>query len=376
MREERLLALLRDAGARLGDEDVVVGARGELRVVGDAGEVRVRIVPRGRGGYHVEGDPRALDEDTRARVVASLATLSRLPTVSPWDLPFDRGPGLYRLAELDLAGVAVRAFAGLDLRVAYLASSCAGDCVFCRHVERETDEVPERFALDAVRRGAEEVRGAYVCLGGPEPTSAPLFETWVRTLREAGAGVVALIGTAEELGARGRARSLREAGLGVVSVPIYGATAEPHDAVVRRAGAFDRMVGVLDAAADAGITVHLHSLLLGDDLAGVQAFAARRGLSWVVGLPRPKTTEPPRSMAELSAGLPVLGAPPCIHPHERMDAATMLERQGPIAIYLAVQAGAFGPVCAGCGARSRCWGLPAGLVAALGPRLVALPAGG
>jgi len=384
-RDAALLALLRDAGAHLDERAAIVTVRGELRVVGASGEVHARVVPRARGGFYVEGEPLVVGAEAARRAEAALA--ARLPRGLPsqgWDAPFDRGPGLYRLAEVDLAGVATRAFDDVDVRVAYLASTCAADCVFCRHVDRETDEAAERFALEAVRRGDDDVRGAYVCLGGPEPTDAPLVDEWVRTLRVAGASTIAMIGTAEPLGERGRARALRDAGLSVIALPLYGSSAAAHDPIVRRAGAFDRLQKVLESCRSEGIACFLHTLMLTpelDRLDELRAFAASRDLPLVVGLPRPKTSSATLvdadALSTAARRLPVLGAPACLKPAESpVQGTSLLERFGPMAIYLAVQAGSFAPGCGPCAARASCWGVPAGVLASLADRLQPLTVGG
>jgi hypothetical protein len=377
---DRLLALLRDAGARLDEGVTVARTRGELRVVGAGGAVHARVVPRARGGYYVEGEPRVIGAGAARRAEAALeAGLAGIVALQGWDPPFDRGPGLYPLAEIDASGVATRALAGVDVWVAHLAATCAADCVFCRHVEREADEVAERFALAAVRRGDHEVRGAYVCLGGPEPTHAPLIDEWVHALREAGAATVALIGTAEPLAERTRARTLRYAGLSTLAVPVYGASAATHDAVVRRDGAFQRLRGVLDACREEGFVVYLHTLVLGpaqDELDRIRAFAESRELPLVVGLPRPKTPDALDVDAAALAAGPVLGAPACLHRADATPGRALVDRYGPMAIYLAVQAGSFASACASCLERERCWGLPSGLIPSLAGHLRPVRSGG
>lgn len=383
--DAELVGALRDAGLRVGAGDAIAWARGEARLVDARGEVLVRVVPRVEGVF-VEACPEVADRARCRALGAALGGRLRLPSgFRAWDPPFDRGPGLYRLAEIDRAAVAAASLEGVDVRVAYLASTCAGECTFCRHVERETDAVPERFALDALARGDDDVRGAYVCLGGPEPTDSPLLDLWVRALRDRGAATVALIGTADALADRARAATLRDAGLEAIALPLYAADAAGHDAVVRRAGAFVRACAVVDACRAEGLAVYLHTLLLGDDaprLEALRAFAERLGLPLTLGLPRPKSAGAlpidARVIGAAAAIVEVVGAPLCLLARAPGDpvarGAALLRRHGPIAIYLAVQAGAFGAPCADCGVRARCAGLPAGLLDALGPDLAKVSA--
>jgi hypothetical protein len=370
--EREIVARLREAGARLPPRVWLRWVSGEALLL-DGELVLARMLRRERGGFHVDLRPEAggsAQAENAATLLGPLADAwAAAVGGAQWTAPFDRGPGVYRLDEVDLAGVARAALGPTDVRILYLEASCYADCVFCGRSERLSDGTAEGLALAAIRGGEIDVRGAYVSIGGPEPTAADDLDAHVRALREAGAAEIATIATADPLTEVARARALRQAGLSTLSLPLYGADAATHDAIVRRTGSFDLLWRVAASARRAGLRVHLHSLLLHANAAqvpGMRVLAERDALSFVLGLPRAKGPKrdylpTPAAVRRAAEAALVLGAPLCLCATAPRVPAPLLEVVGPMAIYFALQAGDFVAPCHGCGVRTACWGPPRGL---------------
>ncbi|NOY92263.1 MAG: hypothetical protein GXP55_13800 [Deltaproteobacteria bacterium] len=377
---EQIRAALSDAGL----EGVSIAWwRGECRAMRD-GRALARILPRERGGIHLE---LADHLENAAGLRASLTQLveakrdewRRLAGELPWSLPFDRGPGCYPVREVDLGDVTSAILDPDRTWIAFLETSCLGDCIFCGHVESQSDGVPEALCFAAVRDGRTPLEGAYVCLGGPEPTLWPRLEDAVRLFADAGAETVTMIATGDALATADVGRRLVDAGLKSVSLPIYGATAATHEDIVRAPGAFARLHAAIDGAQQAGLEVFLHTIALeqnASELLDLAAWADARGLPLAAGLPRFKYGAgipffpAPEILRELNGRLRVLGVPPCLGP----DAlpTDLLRAHGPFTIYAHVQAGRFGDACSSCVERDRCCGLPSGLVDAWSSHLRAM----
>ncbi len=56
------------------------------------------------------------------------------------------------------------------------------------------------------------------------------------------------------------------AGVTKLKIPVYGATAEVHDAIVRLPGAFDRLMAALNNFAEHKVEIRLHALLLNQNI--------------------------------------------------------------------------------------------------------------
>ncbi len=386
--EEQVLGCLRNAGLRLPVPTAFEWRTGEIRLRGPDGVARVRIVPRARGGCHVDLDPQwgGLADASRASealgAIESRQARRWIERAGPpsWQMPFDRGPGLYPFRELDVTGVASAVLGGLDVRIAYVEASCSADCVFCGHLDSLSDGVAERLTLEAVRAGTIDVGGAWVCLGGPEPTENVLLDDYLRALRAGGASKIAMIATAEALAPPGRAAALRASGLDTLSLPIYGASPRVHDAVVRRPGAHGILLRTIEAARAAGLDVYLHTLALAQnasELPALAAWARQTRLPLAAGLPRRKGdlagyNPTGGQLDSVCKALPVIGAPRCLTDSPAAvpaDAAEALGRFGPMLVYFALQAGDWGAPCGECGVRSRCWGVPRGTLEVWGPLL-------
>ncbi len=378
--DEQIRAALSDAGL----EGVSLEWwRGECRATKD-GRTLARVLPRERGGVHLDLAERLQGEDALRASLARLveenhAEWLRLAGELPWSLPFDRGPGCYPLREVDLGDVTSAILDPDRTWIAFLETSCLGDCIFCGHVESQSDGVPEALSFASVRDGRTPLDDAYVCLGGPEPTLWPRLEDTVRLFVAAGAETVTMIATGDALATPDVGRRLVDAGLKSVSLPIYGARASTHEGIVRAPGAFERLRGAIDGAQRAGLTVFLHTILLeqnASELLELAAWADARGLPLAAGLPRFKLGAglpffpAPEILQQLHGQLRVLGAPPCLS--SDVPPTDVLAAHGPFAIYAYVQAGRFGDACSACVERDRCCGLPSGLVDAWSSHLRAM----
>lgn len=380
-----VLERLRDALGVPLDGATVSVVCGEARVDLD-GRCAARVVPLGDGGWHVELAPEL--GDAMACAAASRALGERLPFDTetwalvvgrtPWRAPFDRGPGIYRVADVDAGGVSRRLFAGVDVRIVYLEASCAADCVFCGHTESTSDGVPEAMMLARLRAGTLDVGGAHLVLGGPEPLAHPQVDEIAAALSRAGASRVEVITSGSSLPEAGRAARLRASSVSAVSIPLYGAVASTHDAVVRRDGAFDAALAALRAARESGMVVHVHSLVLAQNALELERLArlcADEGASLVLGMPRAKFEwahhPSARDVTRAARAAQLLGVPRCVVPPSADDdGRALLARYGPMVVYLAVQAGTWGDACASCTSKPRCWGAPTGMLEYWEPSLV------
>ncbi len=130
--------------------------------------------------------------------------------------------------------------------------------------------------LEVIRRDA---RCPSVSFTGGEPTLRPGLARFVRHAKDLGLRVN-LISNGQRLGER-LAGELREAGLDSAQLSLEGATADTHDALVGRAGAFARLWQAVDNLRACGIRVHTNTTLSRRNLAEIEAIVdlvAGRGL--------------------------------------------------------------------------------------------------
>lgn len=136
-------------------------------------------------------------------------------------------------------------------------------------------------------------------------------------------------------------------------VPLYGADAARHDAVVGRPGAFAAVVAALDALAAAAVPATVHTVLTPHVLAGLPAllaFVAARALPFAAEVPFPdreseddawhRVAQPYRTIADavvphlpLEASMRIAGLPPCVihaslEARDAAAAAELVERRG------------------------------------------------
>ncbi len=156
-----------------------------------------------------------------------------------------------------------------------LHNACAQACFFC--AGPGTTGVPDH-ARSTVEAGLAQLRArpdgvTRLLVGGNEPTLHPGFPSLLAAAREAGFERVDLMTNGEGLARH--AEEWARLGVAEVVVPLYSAEAAVHDAIVG-VQAWGEVVAGLDAAAAAGISVRVHTLLLVENLDGIGALA-----SWV-----------------------------------------------------------------------------------------------
>jgi molybdenum cofactor biosynthesis enzyme MoaA len=163
-----------------------------------------------------------------------------------------------------------------------LMSACHGRCFFCAHTG-VTNPPPEMITpweriLDFL--GGYRGRGVGdLCLGGTEPSTHPRFRDTLALARKAGVERVQLMTSGVTLSQH--ARRWARWGVASVCVPLYGTTAHEHDGVVQVSGHHARVVAGLDAAREAGITVHVHTLAMRRTLPGCAGCSAGPGCAGV-----------------------------------------------------------------------------------------------
>jgi radical SAM protein with 4Fe4S-binding SPASM domain len=110
--------------------------------------------------------------------------------------------------------------------------------------------------LEVIRRDA---RCPSVSFTGGEPTLRPGLPLFVRHAKKLGLRVN-LISNGQRLDAE-RVAALADAGLDSAQLSLEGATAEVHDALVGRPGAFERLWAALERLRACGVRVHTNTTL-------------------------------------------------------------------------------------------------------------------
>lgn len=178
------------------------------------------------------------------------------------------GHGLSAPESFEREGVSVSGGVAL-IRI---RSTCEMDCIFCTRGRGGSLPKPrplsgaaevERYIDEALAQGARVIR-----FGGDEPLTHPEVEAFIRRAREGGAGVH-LATSGLQLAERRRAEHLMHQGVTHVDLPIYGPSAEVHDAITERPGSFTALLGTLRALAGIGLSFSLHSVLMRQNLAHV-----------------------------------------------------------------------------------------------------------
>lgn len=215
---------------------------------------------------------------------------------------------------------------GSDIGMIFLTSPCFANCIFCG--ERTT----ERYAFSQLGSIVDSVTARtfsprLVCIAGFEPLSHPGVAQLIAECRRSGIEEVELMTTGIPLADRQLVDSLVEAGLTSVAVPLYSHDEDTNDLIMRRAGAFRATMDGLDALCAAGVRIHLHALVLRQNLDHIDAIAAlaknRFAASFVAAPARNKESYPHTAFAyaELAKirSARVLGAPFCFLPRMKDD---------------------------------------------------------
>lgn len=255
-----------------------------------------------------------------------------------------------------------------DATLLALHNACAQACFFCAGPGTsgvpDAERTPAAAAHAQLRARPEGVTTLLV--GGNEPTLHPDFDALLAGVAAAGFRRVELMTNGARLSdnAAGWARW----GLAEVVVPLYSADAAVHDAVVG-ARSWGVVTAGLDAAKAAGISVRVHTLLLRQNLDGIEALARlvreRWGSRLGVALLRDKgsfgftASAPPfRDLVSALVGIPPalrpvgIGTPACL-PTAPEPAALVAE------LYFRTQARRRGRGCASC-TEAACTGLVSG----------------
>lgn len=251
-----------------------------------------------------------------------------------------------------------------------MMNACENRCFFCAN-----EGVLRPAARDITTRQDIEVRlsanrglpVSTLCIIGTEPTAHPDFERALSLAQETGFTRIELMTSGLRLAQSGVAEHWFARGIRSVAVPLYGATAAIHDAVVGTPS-FERTALGLDRALKAGISVRIHTLALCRTLDSLGSLAQLVRERWgdilAIAPVRPKEAlfdyniEAPTLdqvaavVAELDVSL--VGFPACVAPEKRRDAALVMQ------LYFRGQATAFAPACAPCARQSVCSGIVVG----------------
>lgn len=159
---------------------------------------------------------------------------------------------------------------------------CDYRCLFCtmgsadfvadqKRILSDFDYDEEWQRIDsAVRAGAEDPAIDALHIMGNDPCNHPHLTRAVELARELDYGRVTLESIGIALEDPAFAARVVEAGVSHFKIPVYGCSAEVHDAIVRLPGAFDRVMQVIDNLAALPVRVELHALLLKQNLSDLR----------------------------------------------------------------------------------------------------------
>lgn len=256
-------------------------------------------------------------------------------------------------------------------RVLVLYNACAHRCFFCASEgtsDRPAHDRTPWSRIAAHLSPAMPSEQGRLVVAGNEPVLHP---DWPRLLALAAAANftdLALMTSGVGLEEPERLERWVANGLRSVVVPLYSADPAVHDDVVGGAAHAGLMVG-LDAARDAGVQVHVHTLALRRTAAGLPALARLCADRWGAPLVLAPVREKPGLFDFEAEALDLVGMRALLNdwePHVPLRLVGMpaclapgLGRDVPLAVdlYFRSQERGFGLVCAGCGARPRCPGV-------------------
>ncbi len=274
-------------------------------------------------------------------------------------------------ASIDAQHAALRAWGLPPVRLLVLYNACAHRCFFCASAGTSDRDADDRTPWDRIAAhlapARPEEQGRLV-VAGNEPLLHPDFERLMDRAHAAGFTSIELMTSGADLADRDRLQSWVDRGLSAVAVPIYAVTPALHDDVVGGA-AHARLLAGLDAARDAGVALHLHTLGLRRTVHELPALARLTATRWgsPLGLALVRDKEGQFDFAKEALSVPQLGRvlggwpatapvrligfPGCVAPHLQRDAATA------IAVYFRTQRTGYAAVCRGCAARRACPGV-------------------
>jgi hypothetical protein len=247
-------------------------------------------------------------------------------------------------------------------------SACEGRCFFCASppVTHPPPSLVTPWArIEQWLLGNRDLGLTELCLGGTEPPTHVDFQRTLSLAADVGFRSIQLMTSGLSLAAN--ASAWHSAGITSVCSPLYAADAALHDRIVGVPGHHARVLTGLDTALATGITVHVHTLALRQNLAALHALGTLVRSRWaqplVVAPVRPKdgvfdyASEAPDLAAVAHAvtdsDVALVGFPLCIAPHAPRGGPLLIE------LYFRSQRRGFGRVCEGCSARSGCPGVVA-----------------
>lgn len=183
-----------------------------------------------------------------------------------------------------------------------LNGPCEQRCAFCSIPDTFVPDAGDADALAGHRALLERrfAGGARVLrLTGVDPLASSFVVELLQHATSLGYEEITINSPCTRLGDRAFAEAVARAmpARRSVMIPVYGASAAAHDAIVGRVGAFDRVMAAIDnAVALLGAeNVQLSTVLVPDVLdgfAGIASLAAARGLTLNVYLPFPDADSP------------------------------------------------------------------------------------
>jgi Radical SAM superfamily len=175
-----------------------------------------------------------------------------------------------------------------------LLNKCLCDyrCIFCSmggtlHIARARGEVHELDAAEewarierVLREGAADPESDALHIMGNDPSNHPDLVRAVSFARELGFHTIVLETIGIRLEDPAFAAQLVDAGVTEFKIPLYGSTAEVHDAIVRLPGAHARVLKVLENLARHPVALQVHALLLKSNIADLPALLGRYPMSF------------------------------------------------------------------------------------------------
>jgi molybdenum cofactor biosynthesis enzyme MoaA len=154
-------------------------------------------------------------------------------------------------------------------------STCEMSCIFCTRGEGGSLSKPRPLSSSSdVERDIDrlvEMGARIIAIGGDEPLTHPDAESFVRRARRGSVTEVHLATSGQRLVDLALVKRLAAAGLTRVQLPVYGPSADVHDAITKEPGSFDALAVAMRNVRAAGLSLRLHTVLLRQNLAHVAA---------------------------------------------------------------------------------------------------------
>lgn len=153
---------------------------------------------------------------------------------------------------------------------------CKNKCIFCRAEEYELKKTDHsvlvkdmyRQAINLRKRGFENPE-----ISGHDPIEYENISEYISWLKKIGFKNVTLATHGRNLSDIETSKKIIASGLDCLRIPIYGSTAEIHDAVTGSSGSFEETMNGLRNVADSGIEICIVTLILDDNLVDMKNIA-------------------------------------------------------------------------------------------------------